>query len=134
MIGLKLYLRELGFRAFDPKNIDAMPRYNLFLYNQRKRVRYPETLDLPDVDAAQRVARRVANIFMDVVPYWSDLSPDHQGRYVVEIMDEAGGLLLTVPFRAKRKRKLVRLKRLTSGRKKPHQDHSTDGAEKSQEE
>ncbi|WP_201865160.1 DUF6894 family protein [Microvirga soli] len=76
-----------------------MPRYNLFLYNQRKRARYPETLDLPDLDAAQRVARRVANIFMDVVPYWSDLSPDQQGRYVVEIIDEAGGLLLTVSFK-----------------------------------
>jgi hypothetical protein len=76
-----------------------MPRYNLFLYNQRKRVRYPETLDLPNVDAARRAARRVANIFMDVVPYWSDLSPDQQGRYVVEIMDEAAELLLTVSFK-----------------------------------
>jgi len=125
---------EIGCRAFGPKFNFIMPRYNLFLYNQRKRVRYPETLDLPDVDAAQRVARRVANVFMDVVPYWNDLSPDQQGRYVVEIMGEASGLLMIVPFRGKRKRKLVRLKRLTSGRKKPHQDHSTDGAEKSQEE
>ncbi len=125
---------EIGCRAFGPKFSFIMPRYNLFLYNQRKRVRYPETLDLPDVDAAQRVACRVANVFMDVVPYWSELSPDQQGRYVVEIVDEAGGVLVTVPFRAKRKRKLDRLKYLTSGRKKPHQDHSTDGAEKSQEE
>ena len=75
-----------------------MPRYSLFLYNQQKRVRYPETLDLPDVDAAQRVARRVASVFMEVVPYWNDLAPDQQGRYVVEIVDEAGELLLTVPF------------------------------------
>jgi hypothetical protein len=89
---------EIGCRAFEPKISVIMPRYNLFLDNQRKRVRYPETLDLPNVDAAQRVARRVANIFMDVVPYWSDLSPDQQSRYVVEVMDEAGGLVLTVPF------------------------------------
>lgn len=78
--------------------MDAMPRYNLFIYNQRKRIRYPETLNLPNVDAAQRVARRVANVFMDVVPYWSDLSPDQQCRYVVEIIDEAGELLLSVPL------------------------------------
>ena len=75
-----------------------MPRYSLFLYNRRKRVRYPESLNLPDVDAAQRVARRVADVFMEVVPYWDDLTPEQQNRYVVEIMDEAGGLLLTVPF------------------------------------
>jgi hypothetical protein len=133
-MGLKLYLREIGCRAFELKNIDAMPSYNLFIYNQRKRVRYPEILDLPDIGAAQRVARRVATIFMDVVPYWSDLSPDQRGRYVVEIMNEAGELLLTVPFRAKRRRRLVRLKRLISRRKKPHQDCSTDGAGESQEE
>lgn len=96
---------EIGCRASEPNVIDAMPRYNLFLYNQRKRVRYPETLDLPDVDAAQRVALRVAQVFMDVVPYWSDLSPDQQGRYVVEIMAEAGGLLLTVPFKETEKAK-----------------------------
>jgi hypothetical protein len=35
---------------------------------------------------------------MEVVPYWRDLSPDHQNDFVVEIVDEAGGLLLTVPF------------------------------------
>lgn len=75
-----------------------MPRYNLFLYNQRKRVRYPETLDLPDIEAAHHVARRVAKVFIEVVPYWSDLPPDQQSCYVVEVMDEAGGLLLTVPF------------------------------------
>ena len=76
-----------------------MPRYNLFLYNQDSRVRYPETLDLPDVDAARRVARRVAQIFMRVIPYWSDLSPDQQDRYVVEIVDETGEVFLTVPFK-----------------------------------
>jgi hypothetical protein len=80
-------------------NIPAiMPRYNLFLYNQHSRVRYPETLDVSDVDAAHLSARRVADVFMEVVPYWDDLTAEQQGRYVVEIVDEAGGLLLTVPF------------------------------------
>jgi len=76
-----------------------MPHYNLFLDNQYSRVRYPETLDLPDVDAARDVARKVAKVFMEVVPYWKDLSPDQQDAFVVEIVDETGGLLLTMPFR-----------------------------------
>jgi hypothetical protein len=105
-----------------------MPRYSLVLYNQRQRVRYPETLSLPDVDAARQVAQRIANIFMEVVPYWADLTPDLQSRYVVEILGEAGELLLTVPFRDRRKRRLVRLKHSMVKRKKPHQDHSSDGA------
>jgi hypothetical protein len=75
-----------------------MPHYDLFLYNQRSRVKYPETLNLSDLDAAQRIARRVAQVFMEVVPYWSDLSPDQQDKYVVEIVDETGGLVLTIPF------------------------------------
>ena len=107
----------------------AMPRYSLFLYNQRNRVRYPETLDLPDIGAAQHVARRIAKVFMEAVPYWSDLSPDQQDCYVVEIVDEAGELLATVPFRDKRKRTLIRLKHPIRRRKKPHQDRSTDGAD-----
>jgi hypothetical protein len=106
-----------------------MPRYSFFLYNQRKRVRYPETLDLPDVDAAQHVARRIAKVFMEAVPYWNDLSPDQQDRYVVEIVGEAGELLVTVLFRDKRKRKLIRLRHSIARRKKPHQDRSTDGAD-----
>jgi hypothetical protein len=76
-----------------------MPRYNLFLHNQHSRVRYPETLDVPDVESAQRVARRVADVFMEVVPYWDELSSEQQNRYVVEVVDEASGLLLTVPFK-----------------------------------
>jgi hypothetical protein len=75
-----------------------MPRYNLFLYNQYSRIRYPETLHLPDVDAARDVARKVAQVFMEVVPYWKDLSSQQQNDFVVQIVDEVGGLLLTVPF------------------------------------
>jgi len=110
-------------------NIPAiMPRYNLLLYNQHSRVRYPKTLNLPDVDAAHDVALRVAKVFMEVVPYWGDLSPDQQHRYVVEIVDEAGGLLLTVPFR-ERRRSPLRLRQLRRVKKKPHQDRSTDEAQ-----
>ena len=111
-----------------------MPHYSLYLYNQRKRVRYPETLDLPDVDAAKRVARRVANVFMEVVPYWSDLSPDQQSRYVVEIMDEAGGLLLTVPFREAEGAKADQSETRPDEEKEALPDCSPDRAGKSREE
>ena len=90
---------QIACGALLAKVPSIMPRYSLVLYNQHHRVRYPETLSLPDVDAAQRIARRVANIFMEVVPYWGDLSPEQQHRYVVEIVDEAGELILTVPFK-----------------------------------
>ena len=76
-----------------------MPLYTVFLYNQHSRVRYPETMDLPDVEAAKDAARRVAKVFMDVVPYWHDLSSGQQNRFVVEVVDEAGELVLTVPFK-----------------------------------
>lgn len=76
-----------------------MPRYNLFIYNRYRRVQYPETLSLPDLDAVQRIARKVAQVFIDVVPYWGELTPEQQRRYVVEVMDEAGVLLLAVPFK-----------------------------------
>jgi hypothetical protein len=111
-------------------NIPAtMPCYSLVLFNQRKRVRYPESLNLTDVDAAQRAAQRVAQVFMEVVPYWNELSPDEKDRYVVEVVGEAGELLLIVPFRQKRKRKLIRLKRPATRGKRPHQDRKTDGAD-----
>ncbi len=50
---------------------------------------------------------------MEVVPYWGDLTPEQQGRYVVEIAGEAGELPFTVPFSDRRKRRLSRLKRST---------------------
>jgi hypothetical protein len=133
-VSLQLSLRELGDNTFALKIRAAMPRYNLFLYDQQSRVRYPETLNLPDLDAAQHVARRVANVFMEVVPYWGDLSPDQQHRYVVEIVDEAGSLLLTVPFKERTRRRHIRLKQRTKKKRKPHRDSSTDGAGEFKEE
>ncbi|MBM6582899.1 hypothetical protein ILT44_22085 [Microvirga sp. BT689] len=116
-------------------NIPAtMPRYSLFLDNQRKRVRYPETLDLSDVDAAQRVARRVADVFMEVVPYWDELTPEQQNRYAVEIMDEAGGLLLTVPFMETEEARADQPETRRDKEKEALPDGSTDRAGKCQEE
>ncbi len=76
-----------------------MPQYTLFISSQQRRIKYPKSYDLPDVEAARQVALRVARVFVEVVPYWNDLSPDQQNSFLVEIDDEGGQTLLTVPFR-----------------------------------
>lgn len=76
----------------------AMPQYSLFVCRHHKRIRYPKSYDLPNVDAARQVALRVAKVFMEVVPYWNDLSLDQQNDFVVEIDDERGQTVLIVPF------------------------------------
>jgi hypothetical protein len=75
-----------------------MSQYHLFICNQQRRIKYPKSYDLPDVEAARRVALRVAKVFMEVVPYWNDLSLDQQNDFVVEIDDEGGQTILIVPF------------------------------------
>jgi hypothetical protein len=77
----------------------VMPQYSFFIWNKRSRVRYPRALDLPDVEAAREVASRIARIFVEVVPYWGELSCEQRSGFVVEIVDEDGQTMLTVPFR-----------------------------------
>ena len=105
-----------------------MPRYNLLIYNQYKRIRYPKSFDLPDVDSARKAALKLATVFMEVVPYWSDLPPVRQDKFVVEVVDDAGELVLTVPFREAQDTKVDSAKASATGKKEPHQDSSTDGA------
>ncbi len=76
-----------------------MPQYSFFIWNKRSRAKYPRILDLPDIEAARGVALKIARIFVEVVPYWSDLSPKQMNAFVVEIVDETGQTVLTVPFR-----------------------------------
>ena len=76
-----------------------MSQYSFFVWNNHGRVRYPRVLDLPDDVAARRAALKIADIFAEVVPRWDDLSPQQRNTFVVEIVDEAGQTVLTVPFR-----------------------------------
>jgi hypothetical protein len=76
-----------------------MPQYNLFISDQHRRIRYPKSHNLPDVEAARQVALRVARVFVEVVPYWNDLPSEQQNDFVVEIDDESGQTVLTVPFK-----------------------------------
>jgi hypothetical protein len=76
-----------------------MPQYTLFIWNKHRRIKYPGSVDLPDAKAAREVALRLARVFTEVVPYWNDLSSKQQDNFVVEIVDEEGRTVLTVPFR-----------------------------------
>ena len=49
------------------------------------------------------MALRVAQVFIEVVPYWNDLSPDQQDGFMVEIDDEGGQTILTVRFKEAQK-------------------------------
>jgi hypothetical protein len=76
-----------------------MSQYSFFVWNKRNRIKYPRTLDLPDVVAAREAALKIADIFVDVVPHWDDLSSQQRNTFVVEIVDEIGQTVLTVPFK-----------------------------------
>jgi hypothetical protein len=76
-----------------------MPKYSFFVWNKRSRVQYPRSFDLPDVDAARAVALKIARIFVEVVPYWGELTSKQQNDFVVEIVGEAGQTVLTIPFK-----------------------------------
>ena len=75
-----------------------MPRYDLYVSNGHSRVKYPKGFDLPDMEAARGVALRVARVFFEAVPYWNDLSSDQKDKFVVEIIEEGGLTIWTVPF------------------------------------
>jgi hypothetical protein len=96
---MTIYLREDCWLEVLGYNPSVMPQYSLFVCSQDKRIRYPKTYDLPDVEAARQVALRVAKVFMEVVPYWNDLSPEQQDDFVIQIDDESSQTVLIVPFR-----------------------------------
>jgi hypothetical protein len=76
----------------------AMPKYNFVVCNKRKRIKYPKNFYLGGVEAARQVAVRIALTFEDVVLGWSELSPDRHDCFTIEVMDEAGDTVLSVPF------------------------------------
>jgi hypothetical protein len=76
-----------------------MPQYSFFVWNKRSRVKYPRSFELPHVEAAREVALRIARVFGEVIPLWNDLSYDQQNNFAVEVVDESGQTVLTVPFK-----------------------------------
>jgi hypothetical protein len=76
-----------------------MPRYSFFIWNKQSRVRYPRSFNLADVGEAREVALRIARVFGEVVPGWDGLSDDRKNDFAVEVDNEFGQTVLTVPFR-----------------------------------
>jgi hypothetical protein len=76
-----------------------MTQYSFFVWNNRGRIQYPRTVDLPDIGAARKAALKIADIFVDVIPKWSDLPSHQRNTFVVEIVNDIGQTVLTVPFR-----------------------------------
>lgn len=76
-----------------------MPKYSFFVCNKRKRVKYPKSFYLADVEAARQVAVRIAQAFGRVVPGWNELSSNQHSNFAIDIVDEAGETVLTVPFK-----------------------------------
>ncbi len=76
-----------------------MSHYSFFVWSNRSRVKYPRTLDLPDIAAARDIALKIGRIFVDTVPRWDSLSAKQKNAFVVEIVNDIGQTVLTVPFR-----------------------------------
>ena len=76
-----------------------MTHYSFFVWNSRNRVKYPRSYDLPDVVAARKAALKIADIFVEVVPHWDDLYSQQRNTFVVEVVEETGQTVLTIPFR-----------------------------------
>ncbi len=92
---LKIPLQAWVWRA----KSSAMTKYSFIVWNKHSRVRYPRSFELADVEAARELATRIARVFGEVVPRWNDLTYDRKNNFAVEVIDESGHTLLTVPFR-----------------------------------
>jgi hypothetical protein len=76
-----------------------MSQYSFFVWSSCGRVKYPRILDLPDDGAARKATLKIADIFVEVVPHWDDLYSQQRNTFVVEVVDETGQTVLTIPFR-----------------------------------
>ena len=75
-----------------------MPQYEFYFRHNDKRVKYPRSLNLPGTDAAHRVALKLARALIEASSFWTDLSAETRNAFVVEIIDEVGQVVLTLPF------------------------------------
>lgn len=107
-----------------------MPQDSLFICSHDVRIKYPESYDLSNVEAARRVASRVARVFIGIVLCWHELSPEQQNDLVVEIDDESGQTVLTVPFKEAKEPNFRSMPEHLVLRYKaaPPEENSSDGA------
>jgi hypothetical protein len=76
----------------------VMPQYSLHIWNGRDRYGHPRKLDLPSIEAAHAVALQLARVLIAARSSWRELPIEARKQLVIEIVDEAGQTVLTVPF------------------------------------
>jgi hypothetical protein len=76
-----------------------MTHYQLFLRTKHGHCRYPKILNGSDVEAAHRLALRMARVLLENAVLWRGWSAEERTDFVVDITDEAGQTVLTVPSR-----------------------------------
>jgi hypothetical protein len=82
-----------------PKVTGGMTHYQLFLWNKHGRYRYPRSVNVPDVKAAHRLALRMAGVLLENALLWRGWSAEERKDFALDITDEAGQTVLTVPSR-----------------------------------
>lgn len=76
-----------------------MLNHDLYVRTQHRRVKYPRRLYLPSVEAAHEAAVRLARIFVEGRSCWEDVSIGASDAFTVDIVNEAGQAILTIPSR-----------------------------------
>ena len=104
-----------------------MPQYEFYFRHNDKRVKYPRSLNLLGIDAAHGVALKLARALIEASSFWTDLSAEARNALIIEVVDEAGQLVLSLPF-IEAERDYVASELRTIPTKKPHPGCSTDGA------
>jgi hypothetical protein len=75
-----------------------MPTYDVYVWTKFRRMKYPRSLNIPSLEAAHSVALRMARVFIGLMSSRTDLAIIGSD-FVVEVVDQAGRAVLTVPGR-----------------------------------
>jgi hypothetical protein len=77
-----------------------MAHYYLYTWTRWGRYKHSESLAAPDVEAAHVIALKMARVLRDAMLFRRNSSTEAHEDFVVEIADETGQTVLTVPVRA----------------------------------
>ncbi|MFC5483426.1 DUF6894 family protein [Microvirga aerilata] len=84
-----------------------MAQYQLFLRNKHDRYKYPMSVNVSDIEAAHCFALRMANVLLENTLLWRGWSAKERTNFVVDVTDEPGQAVLTVPSRFVATRQLL---------------------------
>ncbi len=78
--------------------IVAMPSYDVYVWTNFRRLKYPRGLNIPSLEAAHTVALMMARVFMSLRAPRGHL-PLAERDFLVEVVNEDGRAVLIVPGR-----------------------------------